>query len=1637
MNVLRRISEEMLNKVVALAITKERATVLKAVSKVLAQEDMPTKVVWQQLPPLLLRATVLRAGVSDEAMAKLLTGTWLRHSRALRDAVWPALQAQGYAPPGPAPEQPVERPSRLREPDLRIVPNPEEAGRRLYFFWPAGQPLLQGQQDEAVALMAHLLGWSVLHDIDEAPAPDSPPADALLPNDPVLATELQARLLATMQATVAAHHAGTFQPAADPLADKALQNAEALVGFVTDLAGQLTLVADQLRAGTLPAHLLDEVNNLTFLHTMYEETYIRLASHLGPVVLPPPVGRTVAALATLAATVREASNGPAVRATALRQLARLGQLRHRSIPDFAPLLEVQRQAEVLQEELLASPEATPLPAAATALHLGTHPFATLLQLAADAEALEELDEQSVAFQALEEALPRAVVTALLLRKLEVVAATEPAIDSAPAAASGAESQAEAVLATEALIVPVAAPEANSLPVTPETAAILVATPETPALPAADAATWLPPLQWQLLNEPRLALAWHLTQAAGSPAGALPAELLHALLLAPALRHPTGPLASALQADFSRPPAAAGSPHPLATGLLEMTVALRPALLAPTSQATAWLAAELPQLPALQALRQLVTSREAPTPLLPERVFMPPAQAAWATRMDEWRTALEAWQTTATTASYRQSPEHPATLGWQHLLLAGQPGGQLLAHLRARGPAAPLLPLVRAASAELASSSFIETRLQAAGFPLSTGHPARRWLRETLDELLDLAYRWHYLRSIQPGRGGLSHVETQDKAFCQKLAAALPAARQELAALWPVADEQLRAALPWAEAALAQLHTLLHQPAPASPELTVSALMQAPLLPYATLPLDLTGRLPAPAAAWLPALHTAAHSPEPSWTEAFASHLGRGQHQATARILARPGAGIGASGEALALLHEAHANGLEDQKQALAGRGRQLRKDIEFAAQRGQLTPEQRADLLHQHTQYLHQSWQYDATDYWNLDYAALHQAINATEARLRALEASAELRYTPGPTNLLFTQFFPQQLRLLEQELESHPLPELLSRLAQGGTVAGTALHAAPPEARAAASQALGAWEELRAERQLRAAQMADVELLMHFLGFENVSVSLPPRPFQGPDVADVTATPVAEGTRCPVAHYGSAAAGRYRLVLVWQKVSEAAHLLDEVRKGADETLPPRPIILFYFNSLAEPQRHDLAAASRQRQQTVLVLDRTLLVYLTTAGLLHPDRLPVFFQLALPFTWLEPFPSQAPELFVGRHYEQDLLMAATPDSPCIVLGEPGTGKTMLLRQLATRHQPETDQLVLLISVGQLSPPDRLAGALEHEVKRRLLPYGILPAGMAASLTFPKMLRYVRTWMRSQPERRLVLLLDDVSELVAQELALGTPLLKQFAELIAETDVRFKLVMSCRQWPDGLPIEQYLQLGPLLGPGDAGAAETLLRRPLETLGAVFEDELAVTEALVETGYFPAQLQLLGQQLLAHLYAQELPAAGERPAHRLGFEEVRGVIRSVSAELTVHATPLIKKSTHHYLAFLLLSYPEAHEQYAGAPGRGFLPEELFAASHHYWPQGFGTPETPELAEYLFLLTEFTTMGITLRSADGRYFLAEAYWLKLGSSAEMAEQLAEFADLPLGSLATPAPASPTARPTSSKTSMLKRLTNGRRRL
>src|SRR5690606_18679400 len=155
--------------------------------------------------------------------------------------------------------------------------------------------------------------------------------------------------------------------------------------------------------------------------------------------------------------------------------------------------------------------------------------------------------------------------------------------------------------------------------------------------------------------------------------------------------------------------------------------------------------------------------------------------------------------------------------------------------------------------------------------------------------------------------------------------------------------------------------------------------------------------------------------------------------------------------------------------------------------------------------------------------------------------------------------------------------------------------------------------------------------------------------------------SPISDRDVCPVPFFGSFASGRYRIVCLWDRPS-----IDVILNRVGTTIKGRPALVLYFGRMTERSRRALAQEARRKRQSFLLIDETLVTFLTAEP---GSRLPSMFACCLPFTWSDPYVTTASivpaELFYGRRDE--LRKVVDPRGACFVYGGRQLGKTALLR----------------------------------------------------------------------------------------------------------------------------------------------------------------------------------------------------------------------------------------------------------------------------------------------------------------------------------------------------------------------------------
>ena len=358
-----------------------------------------------------------------------------------------------------------------------------------------------------------------------------------------------------------------------------------------------------------------------------------------------------------------------------------------------------------------------------------------------------------------------------------------------------------------------------------------------------------------------------------------------------------------------------------------------------------------------------------------------------------------------------------------------------------------------------------------------------------------------------------------------------------------------------------------------------------------------------------------------------------------------------------------------------------------------------------------------------------------------------------------------------------------------------------------------------------------------------------------------LVAEPLRDRTICPLYLFGSAAEGRYRILLDW-----GAAPRDTLIQAISD-LPVNHIIVLHFGPLGSDRNwiHDWA---RQRQRLFLVVDETLMLFLAA---LDGGRLQALFKCALPFTIAEPFVTTSslvpPEMFYGRAREgKDILDRY---GSCFVYGGRQIGKTALLRSTAAMFNRGSGQVAKWIDlkareIGYAYQPEEIWRVLWRELREEV---GIVQdhEPKMADLS-RKLADGVKSWVRKSGERRLVLLLDEADAFLKADAESGFKQSTLLKSLMDETNRKFKIVF-CGLHNVLRTVEQAnhplahlgepICIGPLLENGEWQQARSLIIDPLTAIGYPFEDQNLPTHILAETNYYPSLIQLFGAALVRYL------------------------------------------------------------------------------------------------------------------------------------------------------------------------------------
>lgn len=469
--------------------------------------------------------------------------------------------------------------------------------------------------------------------------------------------------------------------------------------------------------------------------------------------------------------------------------------------------------------------------------------------------------------------------------------------------------------------------------------------------------------------------------------------------------------------------------------------------------------------------------------------------------------------------------------------------------------------------------------------------------------------------------------------------------------------------------------------------------------------------------------------------------------------------------------------------------------------------------------------------------------------------------------------------------------------------------------------------------------------------------------------------------------------------VLLVRKASTPASIVESLaNQPADATV----LMLWLGRSPLSPadwRAVGESARGRVSAPPVVVIDPSVLVYL--ASQVEP-RLSTLAAITLPFTAANPYRDTpgdtAPEMFYGRTDERAALVDMSGSS--FVSGGRQLGKSALLRQASREFEAASPKHVAIVemiySVREGTDPREVWPPLWRVLRDRGIVTGHVPADNVPQAVYDG----VRVWLREDPERRLLLMLDEADEFLDGD-ASGNRFenVDWFRKLMLGTNRAFKVVLAGLHATarfESLPNQPLSHLGRpiVVGPLRPSHANALLTGPLAAIGYHFDSDVTVASVLSQANNMPAQLQLIGQAIVEHMSSKTI-----------GPDAPPAVI--TEADVDAAFTPTLRDALRGKFLLTLeldkrykvIAYVMAHEAHEHGSDASLTLAELVAACRSVWPAGFDGLGADAVRG---LVAECVDLGVLARDESHYRLRTPAVRRLLGTALEVLEVLDDAASL-----------------------------------
>jgi hypothetical protein len=1142
------------------------------------------------------------------------------------------------------------------------------------------------------------------------------------------------------------------------------------------------------------------------------------------------------------------------------------------------------------------------------------------------------------------------------------------------------------------------------------------------------------LAWLALGEQKFSAAVHLARfASGDGADDslfMFAARIRAMVLGQAIRNPIGSIADQLKIDYASIANALDADSDqlaLAFRLMMISSALRPAVLAPDTNAKAIIELGSRSLPRLDRLywlcTQLADYANLKMPLDATALEYIDRSVNYAQNIVEFQTEASAWWARAPQLNFKYAPALKLWKLW--LETDGHVGHLIMPILRNDRSA---LEEVRRLTERLSTDAKIrdeikgeEKRLRSHGFDGTINWNVLSVFTRHVRDAVDYANRWIALQE-HTSSDQLDYRRKRLLELRMKLDSAHNELKAELAlAAANATDMRVAVALQLCQDSINNLIELMHPKVGHNTgEPQIRYLLSSDLLLVPDLPMNNEWEPTIKTESLLRLLLSILSNPSSHALETALGVLGDNcrNHEAVDRIIEY----LSWEGkhpkllEQLSTLQDAH---LKQCQAALARQIEDCTHRIEIGVTLGLVRDYERAEYLDTINQI---SKRISSVRNFEAEEAALGRILDAIEnSRMRQVEQvqariKAEGIYQDSPSypriqaaiergdvdtaneyidltlrgdNIpdqqevpdVFRSFFPKAASAIDEYLSVQGLNPLITNIETQKGIPGVEMKQVPGAQVQEAVTMLEAWAALKKTKR---AKTEHLKTLFERLGFSVLRLSeatSTPRAFLLMEV-----TPLKHRDQCPIPYFGSVYHGHYRVICIWDRPSDE-DILTTVRQGRQGD----PAIVLYFGRLTEQKRRSIAQLSRSDNLNFILIDELLVSYLCGE---RGSRLPVMFDCALPFTFINPYITTSsivpPEMFYGRRGERDQI--SDPMGSCFVYGGRQLGKTALLLSIKDDfHNPVEHRVALWIDLKSYG--DDIWTVLSRAFKG--LPDVDLQIGDARSEQ--KLLDRLQAWLQVNNKRRILLLLDEADRFLESDSDDSFRRTSSLKGLMERTNRRFKVVFAglhnvqrtTKQ--QNHPLAHFgepICVGPLLDHGEWKEAKALIEKPFWSLGFRFESPDLVTRILSRTNYYPSLIQLYCNQIYQSL---KLDTACLRngPPYVITAKHVEDAYFSRQFENAIREKfELTLNLDPRYRVLALIIALNSLQGLSNSMCVANIREQAF----NWWQLGFCESRTEE--DFRVLLEEMLGLGI-LREVNNEFALRTPNLLSLLGSLEQIEQ------------------------------------------